>query len=333
MEGRRAGHTVRRAARSHPGLWLAIVVALCALMPATCGCVRLRRSAAKPAALHITSGGIDRTYILHVPPKGPGPQGYPLVLSYHGHGGDGAGQERLTRMDATADANGFVVAYPDGIDRAWNDGRSADSNPGVDDVAFTRDLIKQIEKDHRIDPRRVYATGMSNGGMMCYRLALEMPHDIAAIAPVAALMSTEMAAGPAPSSPMSVMIIAGTDDPLMPFGGGPVGFGLKGRGDVLSAPDTARYWAKADGCNLEPATASLPDKDPADGTRLGLARFGGGTAGTEVQLCIVQGGGHTWPGGQQYASERLVGPTSMDAAANEMIWNFFKAHLTFWGQV
>jgi polyhydroxybutyrate depolymerase len=324
---------LRRAARSHPVLWLAVVAALCALLSSAPGCARLRRSAGEPALLHITSGGIDRTYILHVPPADPGPKGYPLVLSYHGHGGDGAGQERLTGMDVTADANSFIVAYPDGVDRAWNDGRSADSNPGVDDVAFTRDLIKQIEKDHRIDPQRIYATGMSNGGMMCYRLALDMPHDIAAIAPVAALMSTEMAAGPALSSPLSVMIIAGTDDPLMPYEGGPVGFGLKERGDVLPARDTALYWAKADGCNLEPITEPLPDKVPSDGTTISFDSFAGGRNGTEVLFYTVHGGGHTWPGGQQYASERLVGRTSRDAAADELIWNFFNAHLTFWGQV
>lgn len=306
-----------------------LCLALAALVMAGAGCNRLRTGDGRTSGagvLHITSGDLDRTYSVHVPPTSDGSRALPLVLAYHGHGGDGFGQERLSSMSATADANGFIVAYPDGVQRAWNDGRAGQAGAGIDDVGFTRDLLSRLENDYRIDTARVYATGMSNGGMMCYRLALEMPDRIVAVAPVAALMSRDLAARGTPSAPVSVMLTEGTDDPLMPHDGGSVGLFLKMRGEVLSAADTVSFWVGADGCSPVPAVTRLPDKDPADGTRVTLSSYDNPGRDDEVLFYSVEGGGHTWPGGSQYLTSRIICRTSRDFDASQAIWDFFDRH-------
>jgi polyhydroxybutyrate depolymerase len=197
----------------------------------------------------------------------------------------------------------------------------------VDDVAFTRDLIKQLESEYKIDPGRVYATGMSNGGFMCYRLARDLPDLIAAIAPVSALLSPNLASGSSFSAPMPVLIIQGTADPLVPYNGGSVAPSrLNRRGTVMSAPDTASFFAKLDGCSTPGTTESLPDTAPSDGATATRLTYTGGRQGTEVQLITVQGGGHTWPGGLPYLPARIIGPVCRDFDASEVIWEFFASH-------
>jgi polyhydroxybutyrate depolymerase len=126
--------------------------------------------------------GLTRTFLVHVPASYTGSAAVPLVLVYHGLGGTGQGMSLLTHFSRVADKCGFIVVYPDGINKAWM------TNPSVDDVGFTRDLIRYLEARYKIDARRVYATGMSNGGFMCYGLAYGLPDLIAAFAPVSALL-------------------------------------------------------------------------------------------------------------------------------------------------
>jgi len=298
------------------------IVLTCATAAAGCAGGQSRTDGG--AELHLVSGGLTRTYILHVPPSYDGSRPYPLVIAYHGHGGDGAGQERVSGMDATADANGFLVAYPNGISKGWNDGRSS-GDTSVDDVGFTSDLIARISSTYSVDASRVFATGLSNGGMMCYRIAMDLHDQVAAVAPVAALLSQYLAGRTPNPRPISVMVTAGTNDPLMPYNGGAVGLVLKTRGNVLSAADTISFWTKADACNPTPATTSI-NKDPNDGTSVKVDDYTGGTNGAEVMLYTVDGGGHAWPGGVQYARPRLIGVTSRDYSASQAIWDFFARH-------
>ncbi len=277
----------------------------------------------------LVSGGRTRTYLLHVPTAYTAGASVPLVIAFHGYGGTGTAQARMSGMSAVADRNGFIVAYPDGIERAWNDDRGGltGADPTVDDVAFTRDLIKQLESEYAIDPGRVYATGMSNGGFMCYRLARDLPDLIAAIATVAALLSPNLVRGSSFSTPMPVLIIQGTADPLVPYNGGSVAPSrLNRRGTVMSAPDTARFFARLDGCSPSATTESLPDTAPSDGATATRLTCAGGRLGSEVELITVEGGGHTWPGGARYLPARLIGPVCRDFQAGEVIWEFFARH-------
>lgn len=231
---------------------------------------------------------------------------------------------RLTGMDAVADSGGFLVVYPDGIDRGWNDGRGI--NEGIDDVGFTREMVSKLETQYKIDGKRVFATGISNGGFMCFRLACDAPDLVAAVAPVAAAMSDALAKNNRSTAPVSVLVINGTADPFVPWNGGVIGSTAGGRGIALSAQATIGYWVALDGCPATPVVSGLPDTDPADGTRVTQSSYGGGRGGTGVVLLAVDGGGHAWPGGRQYLPVRVIGRTSRDVTASQYIWEFFKGH-------
>lgn len=269
----------------------------------------------------IESGGVERTYRTHLPKSYDGEKPVPLLLAFHGGGGDGAGMERLTHLSEIADEHGFMVVYPDGVERNWNDGRP-EINPGVDDVGFVTDLLAELGARYNVDDGRVYSTGISNGGFFSFRLAFDMPDKIAAIAPVAALMTEDLYSRGAPPETMPVVLIEGTDDPLVPWDGGGVGFGRRTRGSVLSAADTVSFWVEHDGCSQGPTATRLPDAEPADGTLVAREEYSGGREGSGVTLFRVEGGGHTWPGGLQYLRERAIGRTSRDFDAGEAVWEF-----------
>jgi polyhydroxybutyrate depolymerase len=276
----------------------------------------------------LTSGGRERHYRLHMPPHLPRDGTAALILVFHGRGGDGAGMERLTGFSALADRNKFVVAYPDGFGRSWNDGRASAGSPAqrgdVDDVAFIATLIDTLTAQLRLDPRRIFATGLSNGAAFSHYLAANLAPRIAAVASVAGGLATPFAHRFAPTAPVSVLVMHGTADPLVPYHGGAVAGGHLG--SELGAEATARRWEEADGIRADAATGELPDTDPADGCRARWQRWSGGRKRTEVWLYTLEGGGHTWPGGPQYLPRRLVGRVCRDFDATFAIWDFFSRH-------
>ena len=275
-----------------------------------------------PHALEVD--GITRSYHLHVP-SAVGPTPAPLVLVFHGGGGTGPGTERLTRFTALADREGFLVAFPEGVGKNWNDGREFSSSRAhrdhVDDVAFVTALIDAIGRAHAVDPRRVYATGISNGGIFSHYLAAHLSARIAAIAPVVGGIADPPDAWLRPEQPVSVLMLQGTQDPLVPYHGGAVAFG---RGKIIDTEEAARRWAALNG-GREPVREPLPadGKDRCGGLR---TIYPGGRDGSEVTLVRLDGGGHTWPGGAQYLPERLIGRVCRDFDATVLIWDFFKAH-------
>jgi polyhydroxybutyrate depolymerase len=246
----------------------------------------------------IEVGGIRRTYVLHVPPALPAAAALPLVFVLHGGGGAGRQIERETRFSDLADRYGFIAVYPDGVDRSWNDGRGdpqiGAQRANIDDVAFIAALIASLSQRYRIDGSRVYATGISNGGFMSQLLAARLSARIAAIAPVAAGMGPAVLASLRPEQPVSVLMINGTADRLVPFEGGPV---ARNRGATAPVPEIVQKWAEVDRCAATPATSALPDVDPADGSRVKVTTYSPCAQRTEVVLYTIDGGGHTWPGG------------------------------------
>lgn len=245
-------------------------------------------------------------------------------------GGEGTGMATLTDFSSVADRENFIVVYPDGIERRWNDGRGLTRyrahRQNIDDVGFISSLIDELTKELNIDASRVYVTGISNGGMMSHRLACELSDKIAAIAPVAANIGEYMAPGWSPSRPVPVLIINGTDDPLVPWDGGDIRFGQYKFGRVLSVADTVRFWVSHNQCSPIPVITVEPDKNPSDGTTVRKEKYGGCRDSAEVVLYALEGGGHTWPGGSQYLPEAYIGKTCRDFNASEVIWQFFKEH-------
>jgi polyhydroxybutyrate depolymerase len=276
-------------------------------------------------------GGLTRTYRLHLPPARPAGLA-PLVLVLHGGGGAGRSMAWLTRgaFNDLADREGFLAVYPDGFERHWNDGRSRvryrSHREKIDDVGFLAALIDYLVKERRVDPRKVYVTGMSNGALMAQRLACQLTGKIAAIASVAGTMPADLAPRCVPSRPISVMLISGTADPLMPYGGGEVGTRRIKLGKVLSVAETVKFWVGHNRCAPTPSVTRLPHRGAPDGTRVRREVYGGGRDGAEVILYTVEGGGHTWPRGRHYLPEWLIGKTSKDLNAAEVIWHFFEKH-------
>jgi polyhydroxybutyrate depolymerase len=274
----------------------------------------------------------QRTYYLHVPANLPTDKPAPLVLVFHGGGGTALGMERfLTHFSKLADSEGFLVAYPEGVDKNWNDGRdnpsSTPARENVDDLAFVMAVIDDITKQHPVDARRIYSTGISNGAIFSHYLAANHAEKIAAIAPVVGGIADPFYQKFNPSQPVSVLILQGTKDPLVPYDGGKIGLGSMGdRGKVISTDDTVKLWVERDGCQTNPVEEDLPDTDPNDGCTIKRFTYGHGRAGTELVLYKIAGGGHTWPGGPQYFPQRFIGPVCRDIDATGVIWDFFKAH-------
>jgi polyhydroxybutyrate depolymerase len=267
----------------------------------------------------VNVGGVNRTYDLYVPAGLDRTQPAPLLIELHGGGGNASGMERLTGFFGIADKDGFVVAAPNALNKSWSDGRVAtDTQSGGDDIAFMNALIDQVSSQVDIDASRVYATGMSNGAIMSGRLACQLSNRIAAIAQVAGTASVDIAATCAPGRPVPVLEIHGTQDPLVPYGGGTVAAMLGGRGEVVGVDGWASFWAENDGASEQP-TQTLGD----DTT---IRTWKGPTPASDVVFYRIEGAGHTWPDGSQYLPKFIIGSTTHTFDASEVIWQFLSAH-------
>lgn len=272
----------------------------------------------------ITVDGRARSYFVHVPPKFDAKKPTPVVLNLHGAFASAPMQAIFSGMNAKADAAGFVVVYPNGTGIGegalfWNSfakpGPSA--NP-PDDVKFIAKVLDEVQAAMTVDKSRVFATGMSNGAMMCYRLAAELSDRIAAIAPVSGTLTID---NPTPSRPVSVIHFHGTADKLVPFDG------PKNKSqnfaNFKSVDETIKTWIKLDGCPDKPVTTKLPDT-AHDGTTATRNVYGPGKDGAEVVLYVIEGGGHTWPGRNPIL--KFLGNYTRNISANDLIWEFFEKH-------
>ena len=252
----------------------------------------------------ITSGGVVRHYLLHVPAIYEADVPIPLVINFHGLTSNSQQEENLTRMSVKADSAGFIVVYPDGLNAKWFDG------PGVEgqtDLQFVRDLIATLESQYKIDPKRIYATGISNGGGMTNRLGCDMADVIAAIAPDSGAYNFWQDCNPV--RPMPVLAFHGLDDQLVPYNGGtPLSM-------EPPIPDWAAAWATRDGCNITPAETT-----PADDVNVQTWSSCQGNA--EVILYTLANHGHSWPGSP--VMPRAI--TSQAVNATDLMWDFFMAH-------
>jgi polyhydroxybutyrate depolymerase len=278
--------------------------------------------------------GLKRKYRFYIPSFYSKFKKLPLIFVLHGRGANGASMLLLTRkgFNKLAERDGFIVIYPDGIEMNWNDGRKDEKSndrahrENIDDVGFISALIDVMKRDYNIDPGRVYVTGISNGAIMAYRLAIELSHKITAIAPVNGNIPQQLFPECVPYLPVSVLAINNTDDPMVPFDGGEIQGSFKGvkLGKVLSVKESIGFWVNRNNCSDVPDVEEIPDKDPSDGTTAVRKRYRSEASGTEVILYEIKGGGHTWPGGVQYLPASIIGRTCRDFDANEVIWSFFR---------
>ncbi len=276
-------------------------------------------------------GGATRTYFVHAPPRVSEGRPLPVVLAFHGGGGNASGFKAYAGLDALADREGFVVVYPDGSGRwgrrllTWNAGGCCGyaAAQNVDDVGFALAVLRDVARNVSIDPARVYATGHSNGSMMAYRMAIDASDRIAAIAPVAGAMQ---APGFPPPRPVPVLHIHSVDDPRALYGGGlgPPFPGTHSRVTHRAVEPELQKWVAHDRCPGEPRTAeqrTTPSRS-APGHTATLLVWAPCAGGAEVQLWKLTGAGHGWPGGHVRLPETIMGPETVTIDAALEVWRF-----------
>ncbi len=263
-----------------------------------------RNAAGGPQEVEMQSSGVTRHYILHVPANYDGSSAVPLLLNFHGAGSNAQQEEALSGTSQKADKEGFIVAYPDGIKGEWHTGPD---EQGQQDRQFVRDLIKEIEGEYNIDAKRIYATGISNGGGMTDRLGCTMADAVAAIAPVAGAYNFWKDCNP--SRPVPVVAFHGLDDRVVPYAGD--------MPPAMEPPieEWAAAWAGRDGCTSTPEVTM-----PEEGVT--VQNWIGCRGGADVVLYTLANHGHSWPGSLAMPSAI----TSQAINATDVMWGFFVQH-------
>lgn len=252
--------------------------------------------------------GTERRFIVHVPTAYDHQTAIPVVFAFHGYTNTPQQQEQWSMMSAKAEEAGFILVYPygSGIPSGWNGGDCCLPLSPPDDVAFVEAMIDWLEDQLCVDPARIYATGFSNGGFMSHRLACELSDRIAAVGPVAGMMGIDDCM---PTRPMPILQLHGTSDLVVPYDGSVI-LGYR------SADESIAGWVERNGCRGEPVVTYEQGE-------VTCRAHEDCDAGVEVELCTVEGGGHTWPGG---ADIPLAGHTTQDITANDYLWEFFTEH-------
>ncbi|MFA5028713.1 MAG: alpha/beta fold hydrolase [Candidatus Methylomirabilota bacterium] len=273
-----------------------------------------------------------RTYSCHLPPSFKERSLLPVVVVLAGGRGGSAGMRRITRggFDKLSDKHGFIVLYPEYVQNIWNDGRGVPTfysqANNVDDVGFISALVDRAVRDLKGDRRRVYVAGFSNGGLMAQRVACELPDKVAAVVSVAGGIAPKVARRCRRGPAVSVLMIHGDQDPFMRWNEPLVTIAMAQAGERLTVPKNLKLWLRLDQCPAKARTDSLRDADPADRTRIRTAVYGPCADGAEVALTTIEGGGHTWPGGEQWQPEFIIGPVSREADGAALSWDFFQRH-------
>lgn len=269
----------------------------------------------------ITWEGEERTYHVHIPASYDRARSTPVILALHGASMTGRVMEGFSGLSAKADESGFIVVYPNGSSagrllQMWNSG-SFPGNLGkkrADDVGCLAKMLDDLGGVVNVDAKRVYCVGLSNGGMMAYRVAAELSERVAAVAAVCGAM---VCAECKPKRPVPIVHFHGTKDALVPL----EGFSK----DLVKLPpveQTIRTWVKANGCQAEPEVTVLPaTRDELKVTR---KAYNSGKNGSEVVVYLIDGGGHVWPG--RPSPGGFLGATTYNVIANDVIWEFFQKH-------
>jgi polyhydroxybutyrate depolymerase len=335
--------TNRRTAATGLLLWLSVALCACAsAKPRACAPADAKPGAALTCAL---PGYERRPYDIHLPADYAPARPVPLVLAIHGGGGNaraaartacpGGDIESRNCLHAMAGREGVAVVYPNGTGarllpnvRTWNAGGGANGwqcvsgracKDGVDDIAYFRALLGDLARWIALDPRRVYATGLSNGGAMSHRLACQMAERIAAIAALAGENQYASTASCAPRRPVPVLQIHGTKDPCWGYDGGKAACAQRDDMAKISVEASMRTWAAINGCKSVQAAQPMASEPGVETERI---RWAGCRAQTE--LIRVVGGGHVWPGGWAYFREGIIGPMVRGWSANRVILDFFR---------
>jgi polyhydroxybutyrate depolymerase len=278
-------------------------------------CISLLHAA--PAAVQtLEHDGLCRRFLIRLPSHLPA-RPMPLLIALHGAGGTSTGMEQLSKFSEYVDRHEFAVVFPNGENKIWNDGRGYSQ---VDDVGFILALIKEVSSQVSIDATRIFVSGFSNGGMMAFRLASEASSTFAGLATVGSNLPENLLSSFGHSKNFRVVMINGEDDPIVPYAGGriekPGSVALDG--EILSFPETHRYWVQRLGLRFAPYNITYIHG--VDGTLAQIANRS--NEGNILQSILIKGAGHTWPGGIQYLPESKIGKTSTAIDGTKVILHF-----------
>jgi polyhydroxybutyrate depolymerase len=250
----------------------------------------------------IVHRGQKRTYYVYIPPL-TGNRPLPTIVGLHGRASTPRNFSLTTNFNRLADRQSFIMVYPEAVGNRWQHNN--------EDLSFITAILTDIERARPIDRRRVYAVGMAEGGMMAQYLACATPDQFKAIASVAATLTNRDRLLCRQSQPVSMLLVAGTADRIVPWRGG----------KQLSVPKTIDLWRNKAGCQSQTSGRTILDGNRRDRTQVKIASYQGCQPGLNIALMTVIGGGHTWPGGLGQSPN--LGATTTKINATESIWNFF----------
>jgi len=272
-----------------------------------------------------------RYYGAYLPAAYNGTTPWPVVLTLHGGGGNALSTVGFTQMNNVADTANFIVVYPQGTKVgtnccSWAAGVGSPADTlGINDILFFNNLIDTLIAQFNIDTSRIYSTGLSQGGFMSQRLACQLSNRIAGVAALCSNLDSLQMISCNPSQPISVMLINGTSDLLVPYNGAT--FINNGWPLTYFSTDTLiNFWALKNGCGIIPFSQNLPETDLTDNSTITKFEYSNCNCGVQTILYRVNGGGHTWPGVESLFYEQIAGETNEDIHASAEIWNFFKKH-------
>jgi len=278
----------------------------------------------------ITVDNHERQYLIHLPPSFNNASKLPVIFAFHGGGGEYKRIIRYYNLNHLADENGFIVVYPNAVNKAWSmngvSSRVKKIDNSVDDVHFISSLLDYLIANYKADSNHVFCTGISRGGIFSLYLAWQLSDRITAIAPVCASIPQAIADAYSFKHQTPVLLINGTEDPLVSYNGGPGKMNAPNVGsekaNMLPTEDLVNKIAILNSCHTKPVVVDLPDKDPNDGCN--AIQYDYPCDKGEIEFIKVMHGGHTWPGGFQYLPKAMIGKVCNDFRAEEKILAFFK---------
>lgn len=261
--------------------------------------------------------GLERIYHVYLPP-GIEP-GLPMVFDLPGYNGSVTFQYEATRLCDVADTANFIVVYPQAIDQKWNSGLGDHPSwptPDVDDVAFLSEVIDTLFADYAIDTNRVYSMGISNGGMMSFRLAGDLNHRIKKVASVVGAITPTIADALSDKPEIPVLFMLGTSDPILPY---------EGDQPLYSGSEIVDFWLNHNQCSTPVDSLPLPDFDPADGSTISFFPYNGESSQQQTMYFRLENGGHYYPGSDYLLNWPHLGTPNFDINSTRLIWEFFNS--------
>jgi polyhydroxybutyrate depolymerase len=270
----------------------------------------------------------ERKYTLHIPSSYDGTKEVPLVVFLHGGNGNSQSAQGFTNLNQTSKSNGFLMVYPQAFYESgtnsyvWADGRGlAPDILGIDDMGFVDKLVTTLKSEYKINAKKVYLCGFSNGSFLTQRIAFEKNTQFAAMATLGGTMNQSLFKTGNPNRAIPMMYVMGTADPLVPYNGGVVSG--SNTLPIIGIEQAVNYWVTKNKCQTTLPVVNVANVNTTDNSTVSIYEYTNGTCNSKVKFYKINGGGHTFPG-IKLPNQTILGETNLDILANQELWDFFK---------